>query len=57
MRFSNLPKITDVVSGKTRTPKHLTLELALVDLHITMNLRGKSRREVKADRLKMTEPI
>lgn len=57
MRFSNLPKITDVVSGKTRIPKQLTLELALFVLHITMNLRGKSRREVKADRLKMTEPI
>lgn len=57
MRFSNLPKITDVVSGKTRIHKQLTLELALFDLHITLNLRGKSRREVKGDRLKMTEPI
>ena len=57
MRFSNLPKITDVVSGKTRIHKQLTLELALFDLHITLNLRGKSRREVKGDRLKRTEPI
>lgn len=49
-----MPKITDVVSGKTRIYKQWTLELALL---ISTLHRGKSRRDAKGERLKMSEPV